>query len=268
MKKYIPILLAVTVFLIALFLLRPEAKIRVAVLTADLPAGHMLAETDIEPREVPLSFAPSDAITTSAGAIGQVLKTDRAAGDILRQAHLGEPMSLQVDQRAIAIMVDDASGLGGLIGPGDMVGVTAVIFGDNAAFSKATVEGIRVLYVSPEFRAGFLNMQTSSTGEGTMAVAGERAREGTVVLAVPVDWMDVKYDFSATGGTVETLKVNAVELLSALAASGNAKIVLYLLPENPAAMESAGLYLPDLILRPTPTEAATPEVSPTVPPAQ
>jgi Flp pilus assembly protein CpaB len=262
MKKYIPIILAVAVFLVALVLLQPEEKIRVAVLTADLPAGHMLTAADVEPREVPLSYAPADAVTTSAGAVGQVLKSDRSAGDVLREAHLGEPMSLQVDERAVAIMVDDASGLGGLIGPGDMVGVTAVVFGDNAAFSKATVEGIRVLYVSPEFRAGFLDARLSSADGGSMTVAGERSQEGTVVLAVPVEMMDVKYDFSATGGTVETRKVNVVELLSALAAAGNAKIVLYLMPENPAAMDSAGLYLPDLILRPTPTEQPAPTAAP------
>lgn len=268
MKKYIPLLLAIAVFLIAFVLLQPEAKIRVAVLINNLPAGHVLTAADIEPREVPLSFAPADAVTTSSGAIGQILKVDRSAGDILRQAHLGEPVILQADQRAVAVTVDDSSGLGGLIGPGDLVGVTAVISDNNSIFAKATVEGFRVMYVSPEFRAGFLDTRASAADGGSMAMAGERTQEGTVILAVPIDLVDVKYDFSATGGTVETRKVNAVELLSALTSSGNAKIVLYLLPQNPAAMNSAGLYLPDLIFLPTPTGEMESTVAPTVEPVQ
>jgi hypothetical protein len=78
-----------------------------------------------------------------------------------------------------------------------------------------------------------------------------------VVLAVPTELIDVKYDFTYLGGTVEVRKVNVVELISVLSVSNNAKIILYKLPANAATMESPGLYLPDLVIIPTPSPEPT-----------
>jgi Flp pilus assembly protein CpaB len=257
MKKYIPLLVAAVVFILAILLLQPESKVPVVVLTNDLPAGHVLTEIDLAMRELPESFRPVDAIESPAEAVGQTIKTDRSKGDILRQRHLGEPVTLQADERAVAIRVDDATGLGGLLAPGDTVGITAVIFGNNVAFSKVTMEGFRVLYVSPEFRAGFEAQQYMDGSDSSSTFAQERSEQGTVVLAVPIQLIDVRYDFSFMGGTVEVRKVNAVEMIAALTASGNSKIVLYKMPANPETMQSPGLYLPDLVLIPTPSVAPT-----------
>jgi pilus assembly protein CpaB len=261
MKKYIPLLLAAVVFILAILLLQPEAKVQVVVLTADLPAGHVLADIDMAVRELPESFRPVDAIEKPSRAVGQTLKTDRSKGDILRQRHLGEPMTLEPGERAIAIKVDDASGMGGLIAPGDIVGLTAVIASRDIVYTKATVEGFRVLYVSPEFRAGYEQMQASGLGDNS-SIAQSRATEGIVILAVPTKLVDVKYDFTATGGTTTVQKVNAVELIAALTSSGNAKIILYKLPLNPEEMQSSGLDLSDLIVIPTPTPEPTPTGTP------
>jgi pilus assembly protein CpaB len=264
MKKYIPLLVAAVVFILAIMLLQPESKVQVVVLTNDLPAGHVLQDIDMAVRELPESFRPADAFEYPSEAVGKTLKTDRAEGDILRAAHLGEPMTLKPGERAIAINVDDASGLGGLLAPGDIVGLTAVIFDREQVYSKATVEGFRVLYVSPEFRAGFTQMQSAGISDigSSASIAQERATEGTVVLAVPVALIDVEYDFTSIGGTREVRKVNAVELIAALTASGNAKIILYKLPVNPDEMLSPGLDLNDLILIPSPTPELTPTETP------
>ncbi len=258
MKKYIPLLVAAVVFILAILLLQPESKVQVVVLTNDLPAGHVLADIDLAVRELPESFRPVDAVEVPSQAVGQTLKTDRSKGDILRLRHLGEPISLQPNERAVAIRVDDATGLGGLLAPGDVVGITAVIYGNNIAFSKVTMESFRVLYVSPEFRAGFGVQQYADSSDSSSTFAQERSEQGTVLLAVPIALMDVKYDFSFMGGTVEIRKVNAVEMIAALSASGNSRIVLYKVPLNPETMDSPGLYLPDLILIPTPSPAPTP----------
>lgn len=263
MKKYIPLVVAAVVFLLALVLLQPEATSQVVVLVSDLPAGHTMAAIDMSVREIPDSFKPIDAITSPAQAIGQTLKTDHMAGDILRARHLGQPMTLKPDEREVAIQVDDFTGLGGMIAPGDMVGLTAVIFGNQAAFSKVTAEGFPVLYVSPEFRAGYTQMQSASLAGSSSSIPEQRTTSGIVLLAVPIALIDVKYDYSFIGGSVTVEKVNAVELIAAIAASSNAKIILYKLPDNPTNMESPGLYLPDLIFIPTPTalptSAETPE---------
>jgi pilus assembly protein CpaB len=267
MKKYIPLLLAAVVFILAILLLQPESKAQVVVLTNDLPAGHVLQDIDMAVRELPESFRPADAFENPSEAVGKTLKTDRSEGDILRQAHIGELMMLQPGEREIAISVDDASGLGGLIAPGDIVGLTAVIFDREMVYSKATVEGFRVLYVSPEFRAGFTQVQSAGLSDvgASASIPQERATEGIVVLAVPVKLIDVKYDFTAIGGTTKVQKVNAVELIAALTASGNAKIILYKLPLNPEAMQSSGLDLSDLVYIPSPTPEPTPSETPAQP---
>jgi Flp pilus assembly protein CpaB len=257
MKKYIPLILAAAVFLLALVLLQPESKSQVVVLVNDLPSGHVVETADMAVREIPDSFKPSDAITTPTEAVGQTLKNDHSAGDILRKRHLGEPMTVRADEREVAIHVDDATGLGGLIAPGDVVGLTAVIFGNQAAYSKVTAEGFRVLYVSPEFRAGFTPMQSADLSGTTSSIAQQRSTEGIVLLAVPAALIDVKYDFTFIGGSITIQKVNAVELIAAITASGNAKVILYRLPKNPSEMQSPGLYLPDLIFIPSPTPAPT-----------
>ena len=265
MKKYIPLLLAAVVFLLAIFLLQPEAKAQVVVLVNDLPSGHTLSDVDMAVRELPISFRPVDAIEHPSEAVGQTLKTDRSKGDILRRRHLGEPMTLKTGERAIAVRVDDASGLGGLIAPGDMVGLTAVIYSQQVVYSKATVEGFRVIYVSPEFRAGFTQMESSGlSGSDSSAIPQDRATEGIVVLAVPTAMIEVKYDFTFVGGTTTVQKVNAVELIAALTSSGNARIILYKLPQNPDEMLSPGLDLSDLVFIPTETPAPTPTVTPIV----
>jgi pilus assembly protein CpaB len=259
MKKYIPLLVAAVVFILAILLLQPEAKVQVVVLTNDLPAGHVLEDIDMAVHDLPESFRPVDAIENPSEAVGQTLKTDRSKGDILRLRHLGEPMTLQPGERAVAIRVDDASGMGGLIAPGDIVGLTAVIATRDVIYSKATVEGFRVLYVSPEFRAGFAQVQSAGLSDmgASASIPQERASEGIVVLAVPVALIDVEYDFTPTGGTKEIVKVNAVELIAALTASGNANIILYKLPLNPEDMQSPGLDLNDIVLIPTATPMPT-----------
>jgi|PlaIllAssembly_1097288.scaffolds.fasta_scaffold3090317_1 hypothetical protein len=40
----------------AILLLQPEAKAQVVVLTGDFPAGHVLADADMEVRELPVPF--------------------------------------------------------------------------------------------------------------------------------------------------------------------------------------------------------------------
>ncbi len=262
MKKYIPLLVAAVVFILAILLLQPESKVQVVVLTNDLPAGHVIEDIDLAVRDLPESFRPVDAIGHPSEAIGQTVKTDRSKGDILRVRHLGEPMTLQPGERAVAIRVDDASGLGGLIAPGDIVGLTAVIASRDMIYSKATVEGFRVIYVSPEFRAGYTQMQDSGGGS---SIAQSRSSEGIVVLAVPVTLIDVEYDFTFMGGTKEVRKVNAVELIAALTSSGSATIILYKVPANPETMDSPGLDLNDLIFIPSPTPGPTPTGTPEAP---
>lgn len=266
LRRILPLLLAVLVFLAAMVLLQPPPSREVVVAAADLPAGHTLVEADLTLADVPGSLLPEDALTDPAAAVGQTLRVPRSAGDVIRAAHLGEPVTLNPGERAVAVRVTDSAGLAGLLKPGDLVGVTAMITAGGAdrsgTYAKVTVEGLRVLYVSPEFLAQDpAALQPQEDQQGLLSLPAQRQTEGTVVLAVPTRPMAVAYDFTDPGVEDQVRYVNAVELLAALDGAQNARISLYLMPREAEAFASSGLFLPDLVLFPQPTP--TPTITPT-----
>ena len=275
LKKVIPYVLAVIVFFAALVMLHPPASKTVVVAAHDLFAGHILAAGDLSLVAMPASSIASDALTDTKLAIGQTLKIDRGAGDILRTSNLGQMITLQPDERAVAVKVTDSTGLIGLLVPGQKVGIVASIpiqsQNTQGTFSKATIEGLRVLYLDPRFAASDASsssMQSVNSNSSTNSLTGtsgvntstERAQTGFVVLAVPTSLQTVVYDFSAGNSISESRFVNVLELLAGLEATSGAEITLYLMPgEGAKTFTSPGLWLPDLVITPQPTPTTTPK---------
>lgn len=270
MKNIIRLSLAALIFAAALILLRPAPTRTVVVAARDLRAGRVLTSEDLLLKPLPEDVLAPDALTDTSLAAGQSLRIDRGQGDVLRASQLGSLISLEAGERAVAVRVTDPSGVAGLLIPGQKVGVVASLAQQNSldsgTFSKAVIEGLRVLYIDPRYAAS----QEANVPAGTPAAGfggglsglntDERAREGTVVLAVPVGMQTVFYDFSASGAVSEARKVNTLELLSALSAADGTQIMLYLMPgEQASAFTSPGLWLPDLIRTPLPTHTPTPE---------
>lgn len=297
MKRILPIIGAVLVFFVVAALLRPAPAANVVVAAADLKAGYVITGQDVVIQAMPTNIVPPDALLALADAAGQPLRIDRGQGDILRASQLGASTAqLEPDERAIALKVSDATGVGGTLLPGQRVGVVAVInqqasassaaysfsvspsgtavpVGDPRAaqsgvYSKAAVEGLRVLYVDSAWSAiqPQKSIQPQPTQANALPVGGvmtnERAETGSVILAVPVDLQTIVYDFSATGGLRQSQVVNAIELLAALSTMDSVKFSLYLMPSNGDAQKfsSPGLWLPDLVQfgQPTPTPTAQP----------
>ena len=269
-KKVVPYLLAAVVFLFVLAFLRPPAQMPVVTAALDLPAGHTLTEGDLTLRSLPAEALPAEGVITDpAQAVGQTLRVDRTAGDVILSSHLGESqVALKADERAVAVHVTDASGMGGVLRPGDLVGVSAVIFKqgmgeESGVFSKTTVEGLRVLYVQPSFVAEDPAQSAVITPDPKtgLAIQRQRSKEGVVILAVPVQAQAVVYDFQTAGiqATNAVRLVNAVELLTALDQADNARLSLYMLPKDAREMTTSGLWLPELVIRQvTPTPTGTP----------
>jgi pilus assembly protein CpaB len=272
-KKIIPYILAIIVFFAAMVLLRPAPSKTVVVAAHDLRAGHTLVDGDLTVQAMPASSVASDSLTESKQAVGQTLKLDRGQGDILRTSNLGELISLQPDERAVAVKVTDTTGLVGLLVPGQKVGIVASVPVQSnttqGTFSKATIEGLRVLYLDPRFAAtDSTSMQPASTSSSLVGTTGgvgtssERAQQGFVVLAVPTSLQTVVYDFTASNAVSESRSVNVLEMLAALDSTGGAEISLYLMPgENAKQFSSPGLWLPDLVVTPQATPTATPMIS-------
>jgi pilus assembly protein CpaB len=271
-KKVLPIILALVVFAAAFILLQPAPSKTVVVAAYDLNAGHILTEADLQLKAMPADAIAADAITKIADAVGQSLRLDRGAGDILRLSNFGQIVTLQPNERAVAVQVTDASGLAGLLASGQKVGVVATIssqsYDSQGSFSKATIEGLRVLYIDPRFAANADTavgaVPTPSSSSSLMAgvtTSQDRAAKGVVVLAVPIELQTVFYDFSSTGAVSEQRTLNAIELLAALGSTDGAQITLYLMPSEASNdFSSSGLWLPDLIITPAPT--ATPSPTP------
>ena len=267
MKKLFPMMIALPVFLLSLLLMRPEATKPVVVAAYDLPEGHTLAASDIVVDQVPKSKLPADAIGETAQVIGQTLRVFRGTGDVIKLTHLGgEVIMLAADERAVAIHVTDAAGLAGLIRPGDTVGVSAVMESQDGAFAKTVASGLRVLYISPEFKAAVGIEQTDpsslssspfNSGAGTIS-QNSRELEGTVVLAVPVDAITIGYDFSSFGASSASRLVNLTDLLPALDLVDSVRLSLFLEPDSPVSFITSGLFLPDLVVTPAPTPTSTP----------
>jgi pilus assembly protein CpaB len=266
MKKLLPILIALPVFLFSLLFLRPEATVPILVAAVDLPAGHTIAASDVTLSQIPKSQAPLDAFSNPSQVVGQTLRVFRSAGDVIAPAHLGgEAITLAPDERAIAIHVSDAAGLAGLLRPGDLVGVTAVMSEREGSFAKTVANSLRVLYISPDFQAEAASSQasvvsTSSTFTGSVSASLQqrRASEGTVVLAVPMEAVTIGYDFSLFGISSESRLVSLTDLLPALDLVDGVQLSLFLEPGTAEPFITAGLYLPDLVITPLPTPTVTP----------
>lgn len=314
MKKAFPLVIAAIVFVIALVLLRPAPSRMVVTAAYDLRAGHVLQDEDLTLMSVPDDVLAVDVITDKAMLIGQPLRIDRGQGDVIRASQLGNLIAVEANERAIAVHVTDASGVAGLLVPGQRVGIIASIpqqdttandatvssaytsdgvypdgnvwresvtppnhsnsangaYLGSGTFSKSTIEGLRVLYIDPTFAANMgANVVPQAIDQGTLGVVNtdERAREGTVLLAVPTNLQSIFYDFVSSGGVSQTRSVNALELLAALSSLDGATVTLYLMPQTDAAQfTSPGLWLPDLILAPETPEPVVPPVAPVVVP--
>jgi pilus assembly protein CpaB len=265
MKRILPIILAAVAFIAVLLFLSPTPDETVLVASGDLSAGHVLEESDLVSAVIPKDMMPEDAVVDPIEVVGMTLTVGRSEGDIIRQSNIGtDSLTLAPNERAVAITVNNASGLAGLLRPGDYVGVTAVIEmtggAEGGTFSKATIEDLRVLYLSPEFEAldPDNNLLKNATDNTTATAPKERRTEGAVVLAVPISQQTIFYDFQnvepALG--VKQRVVNTVEMLTALDASGSAKLYLFLMPKNAESMVTSGLWLPELVIKPylpTPT---------------
>jgi pilus assembly protein CpaB len=264
MKKVIPIALAVIAFLIVLVLLTPPAQVKVAVAAADLPMGHVLTAEDIVIKSYPKEVVPQDVLTDPASVVGLTMLINRSQGDMLRKASIGvESLALQLDERAVAINVDNASGFAGLLRAGDKVGISAIITVKNqineGTYSKVTIENLRVLYLSPEFIAIDPSaVNAIPKDKSGNVVIKERKGSGVVILAVSINANTIVYDFSKVEPAlgIKNRMVNPIELLTSLDAADNAKLYLYLMPMNAKAMTTSGLWLPELVIlpyQPTPT---------------
>jgi hypothetical protein len=307
----------ITCALLALVLWPKEAPQKTVVVAArDLGAGLALAAADLTTAVLPAAQVPADAVADPSKLVGQTLAVVRFAGEPVTPRHLGPAVSLKPDERGIAVQVKADTGLAGLLRPGMTVGVVATLAGQTqdtadiqpgvvaapvrTVYAKALLEGVRVLYVPPEFQARPYTPVTASatvsggqskTGGGLIAdqpapsspvTTGGTVREGVIVLAASTRPLAITYQMltttvpssdvvglapgakpAATGDLKRSSPVERLVVPVELLAALNAadaSFTLVLAPENAAPYTTAGLSLADLAAD---VERARPTPAPT-----
>ncbi|MCE7981857.1 MAG: Flp pilus assembly protein CpaB [Caldilinea sp. CFX5] len=276
-----PLLLGtITAILLGLALWPQQAATRTFVVAArDLGAGTQLQPADLALRTAPADQAPADAVDDLQLVLSETLAVVRFAGEPVTLRHLGPAVELAADERGIAVRVQADTGLAGLLRPGMAVGVVATLPEANGGmYAKAILEGLRVLYVPPDFQArpytpATAQLRVSSDGASSPPVVSAppqpTVQEGVVVLAASTQPTTILYRWPE--GLVESLAATGevdiqtgvevapaalpparlvvpVELLAALNAA-DASFTLVMLPEAPATYTTTGLTLAQILVR-------------------
>lgn len=129
----------------------------------DLAAGTRLTADLLKESRVPKGAVPEGAFTSGEEVVGLVLTSDRVAGDIITAyvagdstAAAGIPAQLSPDHVAIAVNVDQATGLAGIVRTGQRVSVIAIL--DPQAIQRE---------LSNRISPAFLPTETASEGRSS-----------------------------------------------------------------------------------------------------
>lgn len=201
----------------------------VVVAHVDLTAGTRLTADLLEVRTLPGSAIPDGAYTTLAEAEGKVLTTARVAGDPITAYVAGEstassgiPAQLAENTVAISIRVDQATGLAGVLRPGQTVSVIAII--DPGVIQQSALQSVTSPVLQEPAAASSSGvsptpMPPTPIPQPPVSPAARIVISGLKVLVVPQSF---RYEESATTGgsdsflparTTVTLQQNSVILL-------------------------------------------------------
>lgn len=215
--------------LVAVFLAGLRSTTEIVVAGASLPAGARLTAGYLELRQVHTSDVLPGALGSIEEAEGQVVTIARAPGDQITADMLGDAATvgigsqLQDGHRAVAVHVDQASGLVGVIRPGDSVAVVAVVDPQEAQMQHQTggysvpihtgtgeaeeeeevapqnpspaayvaVSGLRVLLVPQLFRYEEALPEEDSGGFSPARTSASAQSDSVVLLDVPTDPVEI-----------------------------------------------------------------------------
>jgi Flp pilus assembly protein CpaB len=123
-------------FLVIALLSSTIRPTQVAVAKTSLAPGTVLTEELVELRSIPAGGVPNDAILSLDELNGKMLTVGRAAGDFITTSVLGEtaasgiPSQLEPGHVALAVKIDLASGVAGVLREGQTVMVVGMLTPD------------------------------------------------------------------------------------------------------------------------------------------
>jgi Flp pilus assembly protein CpaB len=274
-NSILPILLvAGAAFVLTFFFLTAlRADTSVVVAARPIAVGARLTENDVKVVQMRSADVLPGAIKKVEDAVGKLSGAQRLAGDQLTADSIGDKASSAIagglgpDKRAVAVRVDIASGLAGVIRAGDLVSLVAVVtppqkqnqqaqapavkpitttvqvkptehpgLAPITPFSRLTATGLKVLLVPQTFR---YREASETDKEGFAPAQTVNIRESSVVvLEVPIAPIAVQ-------GANGTLSVSLPELLPLLDANG--KLYLVLEPPTSSKSQTIGVAIEQLV---------------------
>ncbi len=214
-SPFTAIVLAVIIGVLVIALLNGVVRpVQVVVARVPIAPGTLLTKDLVELRTIPAGGKPADALTKVEEADGKMVAVGRAPGDLIIQSVLGEiagaglPAELPEGHIAMAIHVDLASGVAGLLRAGQTVTVIGMISPDLITENPNIVLPAAI----PEFSSPALtpNVPMGPTAEPTAtptpvppsAPLARLAITGLKVLMVPQPF---RYEEVPAGASQEQL---------------------------------------------------------------
>ncbi|MET3653645.1 Flp pilus assembly protein CpaB [Dyella japonica] len=174
------------------------AKVAHAIVAAQaLPAGEVIPASSL--RDMVVSTAPEGSYGQLALLVGQVPRVDIPEGTVVTSALLANPIAMQLrpGERALAVPVDEVSGVGYRVQPGDYVDVVVTLkmeelnpaaMGRQHTDSRLLASRLRVLaYGARDLPS--VGVTPGQSASATRNDAGEAAAK-MAVLAVPLADVD------------------------------------------------------------------------------
>jgi pilus assembly protein CpaB len=165
-------------------------KTSVLVLTRDVPALEPVTADDVRSENVPVKYAPKQAIQELTAVGDRVAGTDLPAGADLEEGMLIEPPQLQPGEREISVLISADTGVAGKIRPGDLVDIEAAFPGDQRSVPRARtiIERARIITIGPPTsgpnKRTFGEGDTATTAAGANAAAAVRGAAGEQFVPV------------------------------------------------------------------------------------
>lgn len=156
---------------------------------AGTPLDTAVSQEKVELKDVPAEFIAEDAITDIASLSGKVLKVNVSKGMQITSAMLETSVSASLGfmvpsgKRAIAVEVDDVTGVGGKVRAGDRVDIIASF---KTGSSPKLEEPVARVFLQNVEVLGSSAPAAEEEKEGVVNTQNSTSRRVVLVLAVPL----------------------------------------------------------------------------------
>ncbi len=152
----------------------------VVVASKDIPAGTKLTEEFLTLKQLPAQTIPKDYPSTIESVKGRFVKNIIKPEEIITETRLvgqggagGLPFVIPPGHRALTMKVNEVTGVGGFVKPGDYIDLVSVVTkNDQQTFSKTILQNVLVLAVGDEIldKSSVSDPKAKIVGQITLAL--------------------------------------------------------------------------------------------------